>query len=151
MERYIGEGQMPSKARGRLISPNLSTSPAVNALSTEAALLYTWLIPHLDDQGRMMADPEYVRAVVVPMRRDIRQVRKVKRLLEEMEAQGLIILYWAVHRDRPYSPEEPVLQLVGWWEHQTLPSARPSVYPPPDGWLDRVGDPPPRDTRGRYR
>ena len=52
---------MPRKARARMLSPTISTSERVNMLSTKAALLYTWLLAHCDDQGRLSADPALAR------------------------------------------------------------------------------------------
>ena len=65
-----------------MLSGSISTSERVNKLSLKAALLYTWMLAHCDDQGRISADPHTVKGTVCPMRRDIRE-RDIQGLLEE--------------------------------------------------------------------
>ena len=79
-------------ASGRMLRSQISCSPQVNDLSLKAALLFTWIIPHLDDFGRMQANPRRLKAVVVPMRDDI-DLRDIHASLLEMEKQNLLSLY----------------------------------------------------------
>jgi hypothetical protein len=61
-------------ARRRYVSTEISVDTRVNRLAQShgdfAALLYTWMIPHADDQGALTADPEQLLFTVLPGRRD---------------------------------------------------------------------------------
>ena len=79
-------------ARGRMISKAISLDEKVHLLSDDTArLLFTWLIPHLDCEGRMHGDAQTVKSIVFP-RRSI-SVKKVEKYLKEMEKNGLILRY----------------------------------------------------------
>ena len=62
-------------ARGRMLNKRISRDKAVARLANEHgaeyALLFTWLIAHLDCEGRMDGDPDVIKGMVAPM---IRQV-----------------------------------------------------------------------------
>lgn len=79
-------------ASGRMLRGQISVSMQVNDLSLKAALLFTWLIPHVDDFGRFYGEPRRIKAIVVPMRDDIK-IDDIKGALIEMYDQKLIILY----------------------------------------------------------
>ena len=49
----------------------VSTSRKVNRLSLKAAILWTWSQPHLDVEGFIEAEADYLKVTVVPMRKDI--------------------------------------------------------------------------------
>lgn len=141
---------MARKARARMLSPTISTSERVNLLSLKDALLYTWLLPHADDQGRLTGVPITIKALVVPLREDL-SVEDVDRALSEMEDLELIQRYsayeaggWKVGKD------DRVIQINDWWDYQRLHDPQPSKYPAPKGWRDKVGRQS-RDERGRYR
>jgi transposase-like protein len=57
-------------AKGRMLNRSISRDRDVaelaNTVGVDAALLFTWMIPHLDRDGRMDADPEVVKGLVVP-------------------------------------------------------------------------------------
>jgi hypothetical protein len=79
-------------ARGRFLSKAISLDEKVDALSDDTArLLFTWLIPHLDCEGRMYADPQIFKAIVAPRRNYY--LPKIKKYLTEMENLGLIFQY----------------------------------------------------------
>ncbi len=65
------EGQVPAMARRRYISTDISTDSRIAKLANEggavAALLYTWMIPHADEDGGLTADLDEIRAKVVPL------------------------------------------------------------------------------------
>ena len=80
-------------ARGRMISKVISLDEKVNALSDDTArLLFTWLIPHLDCEGRMYGDALTVKSIVFP-RRSI-SAQKVEKYLKELENFSLIARYF---------------------------------------------------------
>lgn len=56
-------------AKARMIHKKISASTQVNRLTLPARLLFSWMIPHADDEGRIKGEPEYIKAVVVPMTR----------------------------------------------------------------------------------
>lgn len=90
-------------ARRRYLSTEISVDEAVNDLAAEcgdfASLLYTWMIPHAEDDGIIRASLRKLQSLVVPMRRDkteddirVALVGMVRfGLLEWDEDAGLII------------------------------------------------------------
>ena len=79
-------------ARGRMISKVISLDEKVNALSNDSVrLLFTWLIPHLDCEGRMYGDPQTVKSIVFPQRS--MDVRTMQKYLDELVESGLIQRY----------------------------------------------------------
>ena len=78
--------------RGRFISKEISLDEKVNALSDDTArLLFTWLIAHLDCEGRLHGDAMTVKSIVFP-RRKISE-RRVDKYLNEIAKLGLILRY----------------------------------------------------------
>jgi hypothetical protein len=79
---------------------SISMSEKVNSLSLAGALLYTWTIPHEDDFGYIEADPRYLKAVVVPFRKDIseRQVKKISYEISRIhEKVGSLKPLWTIY------------------------------------------------------
>lgn len=54
-------------AEARLLRKKISNSERVNSLPIGAALLFTWMIPHLDREGRMSGNPKIVKRTVFPL------------------------------------------------------------------------------------
>jgi len=80
-------------ARGRFVSKAISLDEKVDALSDDTArLLFTWLITHLDCEGRMHGDAQTVKSIVFPRRKT--QVAKVEKYLKELENGELIFRYF---------------------------------------------------------
>ncbi len=100
------------RVRARMLWHTISRSQKVAQLSCDSArLLYTWLIPHCDNLGRMDGDPDVVRSTVVPRLTYIRRMNVVS-WLSEMHRLGLI--RWYEIEGLPY------IQLLGWDEHQRI-------------------------------
>ena len=79
-------------ARGRMISKIISLDEKVDALSNDTVrLLFTWLIPHLDCEGRMFGDAQTVKSIVFPRRS--MNVRTMQKYLDELVKSGLIQRY----------------------------------------------------------
>ena len=79
-------------ARGRMLSKDISLDEKVDLLSDDTCrLLFTWLIPHLDVEGRMYGDARLFKAIVAPRRPYT--LKKVEKCLTEMEKFGLITRY----------------------------------------------------------
>jgi hypothetical protein len=141
---------MVRKARARMLAPTISTSERVNMLSLKAALLYTWMLAHADDQGRLTGVPTTIKALVVPLREDL-SVEDVDRVLNEMEDLELIRRYSAYEVGGWKAGEDDrVIQINDWWDYQHLRDPQPSKYPAPKGWRDKVGKQS-RDEQGQYR
>jgi hypothetical protein len=132
-----------------MLSPTISISERVNRLSLKAALLYTWLLAHADDQGRLSGDAKTVKAIVCPLRDDITR-EEIPRLLTEIEMHGLIYVYSPGDSDSDdWCPTDTIIQIADWWSYQMLREAKLSTYPPLRDWQDRVGKQS-RDSFGRY-
>lgn len=101
-------------AKARMLHRSISTSSQVNRLSLPARLLFTWMIPHADDDGRLKGEPEYIKATAVPMTKW--SFRRVESYLEEIKNTGLIY-YWEQNSER-------FIEFIKWREHQSIKSDR---------------------------
>lgn len=82
-------------AEGRMLKKAISTSRKLAQLdSNGACLLYTWLIPHLDIEGRFFGDPEVIKGYIFPR---ISRITPgvVQEYLNDLVKNELIILYSA--------------------------------------------------------
>jgi len=88
------EGRILKMPEGRMLKKQISISRTLPELKSDSArLLYTWLIPHLDVEGRFSADPDVVKGHVVPRLKMTK--KKIWDYLQDMAEKGLIILYEA--------------------------------------------------------
>lgn len=78
-------------ANRRMLSKTISTSRKVNLVSDFAKLLFTWIIPHTDDFGRIDGNPEIVKALVMPLNKS--GVDEIEAALVEIAQAGLIDWY----------------------------------------------------------
>ena len=79
-------------ARGRMISKAISLDEKVNALPDDTArLLFTWIIPHLDCEGRLHGDATTIKSIVFP-RRNV-SIKKIEKYLKKMEDLKLILRF----------------------------------------------------------
>lgn len=79
-------------ASGRILKTQISLSEQVNDLSLASALLFTWMIPHADDFGRMHGGARRIKALVVPMRDDF-TAAITEECLREIASKKLIQRY----------------------------------------------------------
>ncbi len=110
---------------GRMLKKVISESKSLGNLKSDSArLLYSWLIPFLDIEGRHSADPDILKGHIFPKVKSMR-VGKIARLLQDLAIAGLIVLY--------RKNEEIYLQLINFQEHQKLDRDReaPSKIPAP--------------------
>jgi len=118
-------------AKARMLHTKISVSVQVNRLSLPARLLFSWMIPHADDEGRLNGDPEFIKAMIVPMTKW--SFKKIGEYLEEIKNQGLIY-YWQENGER-------FIEFIKWNEHQTIrknrfkPSSLPSYSKKNDSQL----------------
>lgn len=96
-------------AEKRMISKSISISEKVNMLpDVFDMLLFTWIIPHTDDFGRLTGSPAKVKALVVPMLD--KSIREIERAIKELHDAGLIIWY-QVESDK-------YIQVINFDDHQ---------------------------------
>jgi hypothetical protein len=79
-------------ARGRFISKTISENEELAQVSLEAALLFTWCIPHLDREGRMSGNPDLIKATACPLRPEI-DSGSIPDLLRTLGGVGLVHWY----------------------------------------------------------
>ena len=112
-------------AEGRMLKKAISTSRRLADLKTDSArMLYTWIIPHLDVEGRFYADPSMIKGSVVPRIKSFTE-EKIEECLLDMADVGLINLY-RVDGDK-------YLNLRKFEDHQNIKKEReaPSKIPAP--------------------
>jgi hypothetical protein len=93
-----------------MLSKKISFDEKVAKLSIKAALLYTWCIPHCDVEGRMYAEPEIVKGMVVPYIKEL-TIKVISDCIKEMEEADLILLYGNEHK---------YMEFKGFDKNQTL-------------------------------
>lgn len=71
-----------------IIDSKISISEKVNDLPLGAQLLYTWMLPHVDDIGLIQASAKTIKAKVVPMHNF--STKEVENWLDEMVRSGLL-------------------------------------------------------------
>ncbi len=91
-------------------------------------LLWLGILASVDDQGRMLGQPEFVKAKALPY--DAVAADVLENWLVDLEMAGLLVQYVANGL--------PLLQVAEWWEITSQQFARPSQYPHPQVWADRV-------------
>jgi hypothetical protein len=69
----------------------ISISEKINDLSLKDAFIYTWLIPHLDDYGRMSGSPRTIKALVFPLKKEI-TIEDIEEALKKFK--GLKLFFW---------------------------------------------------------
>lgn len=128
-------------AKARMLHKKISVSAQVNRLSLSARLLFSWMITHADDVGRLKGDPDYIKAMVVPMTKW--SFKKIRIWLEEIKNQGLIY-YWEENNER-------FIEFVKWGEYQKvrkdrfIPSNLPSFNKDNDNQPTTISQP--KDTQ----
>ena len=105
-----------------MLNKSISKSEKVAKLSLEATLLYTWILPQVDVEGRLEADIWTIKAIVPYI--DEITPKNIPNLLNEMEQVGLIIYYGDVHK---------YLQIKDFHKYQKVRTDQeaPSVIPKP--------------------
>lgn len=121
-------------AEGRMLKKAISTSRRLADLQTDSArMLYTWIIPHLDVEGRFYADPLMIKGAIVPRIKTFTEA-KISECIKDMAMVGLIVLY-RVDGDN-------YLQLRKFEDHQNIKKEReaPSKIPAPEeGMVENSG------------
>lgn len=97
-------------AEGRMISRRITRSEKVAALKSDTSrMIYTWIIPFLDVEGRLEVNIELLKADIAPLLKHI-TCRGLMNILVELHNIGLIVLYTIKNKE--------YLQLTQFDEHQ---------------------------------
>ena len=90
---------------GRFMNKSISQNEVLGSVSVEAALLFSWCIPHLDRDGRIDGHPVLLRSKLFPWRQDI-TAESIPSLIAELaplvrwyEVDGKAVLYFPGFRD----------------------------------------------------
>lgn len=129
-------------AEKRMIHKSISVSETVNSGLTDIfhMLLFSWMIPHFDDFGRMPGSPAKVKGLVCPLLLN-KSSKDVEIAITEMAQVGLI--YWYEVDGQKY------IQAVNFEEHQTgLHKRTKSKFPEFPGISGNFTDIPP-EGKGR--
>lgn len=112
----------------RMIDSSMWSNENFAALPAMARLLQIGIINHADDQGRIKAHPAYLRSQIFPY--DDVAIDDIRNWLQLITQNGTAIIYEADGKE--------YIQLVKWWDYQSLQYAAPSEYPAPGAWQDRI-------------
>ena len=116
-------------ATKRMIETEIWQDEFFTSLPIFDRLLWVGLITGCsDDQGRLQDVPAIIRSKVFPTE-DIK-LSDIENSLSRYCTAGKIARY-TVDGKR-------LIQIVKWWKHQTPRWAARSLYPAPEGWIDRV-------------
>ena len=111
---------------GRMLKKCISDSKSLGELRNDSVrLLYTWLIPHLDVEGRYSADPDLIKGHIFPKITTMTP-NKIAGLLKELAEEKLVIIY--------KTNGESYLQLKKFHDYQKLDRNKEaaSKIPPPN-------------------
>lgn len=112
----------------RMIDSAMWSNENFAALPVMARLLQVGIINMADDQGRVKAFPAYLRSQIFPY--DDVSIVDIAKWLQLIAKNGTIAIYQAGGKE--------YIQLLNWWDYQSLQFASPSQYPAPDGWQDHI-------------
>ncbi len=115
-------------AKARMLHKSISYSIEVSNLTLPAQLLFTWMIAHADDDGRLKGDPKYIKGMIVPLMNW--SIKKIRNYIEFMRNEGLIY-YWEENN-------EWYIEFIKWTSFQSIQKDRykPSALP---SYSDKTG------------
>jgi len=109
--------------RRRMITPDLWTDSKLAKASRDERLLFIGLFSNADDEGRIMANPAYLKSIIFPYDSDITPDR-IKEMRDHLaQVNPNILLY--------QNSGEEFIQLKQWPCHQKPRYPKPSRLPPP--------------------
>lgn len=111
------------------IDPELFADDEFAFLPVDVKFLYVALIAHADDQGRVYAHRQLMRSRIYLA--DSRGVKEMDDWLKILHDKRFVILYEVEGRQ--------FIQVRDWWRQQTNNRPRPSRWPAPPEWQDKVG------------
>jgi hypothetical protein len=104
-------------------------SESVAELSIRQRLLVLGIIANADDQGRIKANPRWLRSKIFPY--DEISAQDIREDIQLIESANDTIQCYQVDGKQ-------YIQLINWWEYQSPQWAKKSEYPAPEGWEDRI-------------
>ena len=113
----------------RMISEDFFQSEGVIDWTMRQRLLVLGIIANADDQGRIRGHPKWLKSRIFPY--DDFTPKDIEDDLQAIAAGNDTILLYKAKGKR-------CIQLVNWWEYQSLQWAKPSDLPAPDDWTDRI-------------
>jgi len=101
----------------RMLNKSISISTQVDSVPERGQLLFTWMIPHGDDEGRLIGSPKYIKGIVVPLKMGKFWTHTaIENYLLSIKDAGLIHYF--------YQSGERYINFIGWLNHQTIQSDR---------------------------
>jgi len=109
--------------RGRMLNKSISVDEEVAKLSEKAIILFTFCIPHLDVDGKISANVDILKGVVVPYLKNFTK-KKIEKCIQELAKSPLVLLYGSEHK---------YMQFLGFNSNQKINKEReaPSEIPDP--------------------
>ena len=90
--RASGTTQEDEMARGRMINRKIACNPELARVSDHSALLFTWMIPFADRDGRCHGNPDVIKGQIMVRRKSF-SVELIEECLTELAELGLIVWY----------------------------------------------------------
>lgn len=109
--------------KGRMLNKKISLDEEIAKLSDKAIILYTWCIAFLDVEGRINADPQILKGLVVPYLKRF-NYKVIEKCVAEIGKLPNVVLYGNNHK---------YMQFLGFPKNQNINKDReaPSEIPPP--------------------
>lgn len=122
---------MPGKLkRGQILYAEIFDSRRVARLGVKGALLWCFMLPACDDQGRLRGDAVALKERLLSHFAEV-IAGDVEAALEAMQVQRLVLRYKAYGQH--------FCQVLDWWQWNTRRTYKhPSYHPAPQDWRDRV-------------
>jgi len=93
-----------------MLNKKISIDEEVAKLSEKTIILYTWCIPHLDVSGKIFANPNILKGVVVPYLKMF-SLKVIEKCLDELSKTSLVLIYGDEHK---------YMQFLGFNQNQTI-------------------------------
>lgn len=113
----------------RMLDSRLWANEHFGEMPMMARLLLLGIINHADDQGRIKGKLMYLRTEIFRYDREVSD-EQVGECLKLIEANSTIECYAADGKE--------CIQLLNWWDYQSLQFAAPSDIPRSPTWQDRI-------------
>jgi len=112
-----------------MIDPDFWTDSKLGKANRDERLLFIGLFSNADDEGRIMAEPAYLKSIIFPYDDDITSshVKEMRDHLAQINRN--VTLY--------ENSGEPYIQLQKWSTHQKPRYPKPSRFPPPPSFTQK--------------
>src|SRR5262245_17332452 len=116
--------------RIRSLKPEALQHRKVGRLSDRAFRLWVAMLTQADDEGRLIADPEWLRQIAWSYHPDVTS-ECVAEALKELATVGLVNLYSRFLTRHLRAIATPLAAFPSWHDHQKIDRPTPSRYPSP--------------------